>query len=254
VPVGYAFADFLAAGIDAPANPRAYLLTAILAYAVLACLAGAFLSRVGDSGELPPPASTQGRFRATLAIPVNLVSLAFGIYVILSVGFFSFMPAFVARSSSGIAVSAGVVALISPLGNVLASLLVGGRPPRFSIVLAMFGFATIVIAALPAFSGGPAFAATAAALAVAIACGITASALFAAIPFIVPRAGSTAIAIGLVCQAGGIGTVFGPPLAARIIGSLGWGGFGWFLAITAAIGILSLAPLLAGRHVSQAAS
>jgi hypothetical protein len=255
VPVGYAVADFLAHYLEAPANPRLYLLAAILAYAALALLASAFIARVGDSTGLPAAnLDDEGRFRATLALPVTLVALAFGLYVILSVGFFSFMPSFVARAEAGIVVSAGVVALISPLGNILASVLVGGRDVRFSVLLAMFGFAAIAVAAVPAFSGSLPFAATTSAVVVAIACGITASALFAGIPFVVPRKGSTAIAIGLVCQAGGIGTVFGPPLAARIIGSLGWSGFGWFLAVTAAIGILSLVPLLARRSAGQTAA
>ncbi len=60
---------------------------------------------------------------------------------------------------------------------------------------------------------------------------MTASALFASIPFIVRRGGSASVAIGLVAQAGGIGTLFGPPLAGYVIETYGFAGFGWFLAV-----------------------
>ena len=75
--------------------------------------------------------------------------------------------------------------------------------------------------------------ATAALALFAIAGGMTASALFASIPFIVRREGSASVAIGLVAQAGGIGTLFGPPLAGYVIETYGFAGFGWFLVAVA---------------------
>jgi MFS family permease len=51
------------------------------------------------------------------------------------------------------------------------------------------------------------------------------------------------VAIGLVAQAGGIGTLFGPPLAGHVIETYGFAGFGWFLAVVALVGIACLVPL-----------
>ena len=51
------------------------------------------------------------------------------------------------------------------------------------------------------------------------------------------------MAIGLVAQAGGIGTLFGPPLAGYVIETYGFAGFGWFLAAVALVGIACLVPL-----------
>ena len=76
----------------------------------------------------------------------------------------------------------------------------------------------------------------------------SASALFAAIPYIVPKGGSVAVVIGLVAQTGGIGTVFGPPLAAHVIERYGWTGYAWFLAITGIVGALLVVPLLMPRR------
>ena len=81
----------------------------------------------------------------------------------------------------------------------------------------------------------------------AIAGGMTASALFASIPFIVQRQGSASVAIGLVAQAGGIGTLFGPPLAGYVIETYGFAGFGWFLVAMALVGIVCLIPLTLTR-------
>jgi MFS family permease len=155
--------------------------------------------------------------------------------------------AFIAGGASAVALSAGTIALLVPLGNLLTGWLVRGRDARFAAWLAAIGFAATAAAALPAFAGTSAWSATLAAVVLAISGGVTASALFASIPLILPKGGSAAIAIGLVCQAGGIGTVFGPPIAGQVIESYGWPGFGWFLALASAAGIVSLIPLRARR-------
>ena len=86
----------------------------------------------------------------------------------------------------------------------------------------------------------------------AVAGGVIASALFAVIPAIVPRDGSAAVAIGFVCQAGGIGTLIGPPLAAYVIETHGWTGVAWFMIAVSLAGIVSLLPLLLGRALAVA--
>jgi hypothetical protein len=74
--------------------------------------------------------------------------------------------------------------------------------------------------------------------------GFTASLLFAALPFIVPPGGSTSVAIGLVAQAGGIGTLFGPPLAGHVIETAGYHGLGLMLVVVSLAGAAALLPLV----------
>lgn len=249
VPIGFALADFLSAAVLPAAGQQAFLLAATLGYALFAALSALLLIGLPDHGRNDTPSGGQkaGVFATTLSFEVALVALAFGIYVILSVGFFAFMPAYVASGSSAILLSAGVVALLVPFGNVLAGFLVRGGDARFAIVLAMLGFGASAVVAIPAFAGAIPLLATASVSAFAIAGGLTASTLFAVIPLIVRAGGSVSVAIGLVAQAGGIGTLVGPPIAGWVIERHGYPGFGWFLAATGVVGVLSLLPLPARR-------
>jgi hypothetical protein len=246
VPIGFAVADFTARAMLPSGDPQIYLLVAIAAFAILAALGALLLRAPGLVGDVAPGAAG-GSFAATMTLPVGLVALAFGIYVILSVGFFTFMPAFVAAPGASILLSAGAIALFVPIGNVLASLLVSGRDARFIALLSAAGFAVNAVLAIPAFGASNPIAATSALALFAIAGGVTASALFASIPFIVRRGGSASVAIGLVAQAGGIGTLFGPPLAGHVIETYGFAGFGWFLTAVALAGIVCLLPLILAR-------
>jgi len=248
VPVGFAVADFLARGMLPVAEPKYFLLVAALAFAFFGLLGAILLGMIGDAdASAPKAAPLESGFAGQISFPVVLVALSFGFYVVLSVSFFAFMPAFVALPEANIALSAGLIALIVPIGNVLTGVLVKGRDSRFVLMLAGIGFAASLAAAVPAFAGSAPALATLAAVVIAIAGGFVASALFASIPAIVPAGKSASIAIGLVCQAGGIGTVIGPPLAGYVIEAYGWSGFGTFLAITAAIGGLCLLPLARTR-------
>lgn len=254
VPVGFAISDFLATLLNAAHEPRRFLMVAVLLYGALA-LAGSLLAALVPDSEGPqPPQTLAGGLRETLTLPIVLVSLAFGLYVVLSVGFFALLPAFAALPAASIALPAGLVALVTPLGNVAASFAVRGGTARRALWLAVAGFAIIVACAWPAFGPVGTGLATACAVGFAFACGIIASALFAALPSIVPEQGSPAVAIGLICQAGGIGTVLGPPLAAQVIETLGWGAFGLFMGGVAIAGIASLVPLMARRRAGSSLS
>jgi MFS family permease len=237
VPLGYATADLLAAFLVPLAGVQIFLLVSILAYA--ACWQGAWatLLRLGANVSAPVP----GRIGATLSPAVLLVAATFGVFVVLSVAFFTFLPTF--AGAAALLLPAGLIALTVPIGNVLASVLVRGKGTGFMASLAIAGFAVCVLAALLTFAGGSPAMATAMAVLLAVASAVVASALFAAIPFVTPASGSVPAAIGIVSQAGGIGTLVGPPLGAAFIESLGWTGFGWFLAATALGGIACLAPL-----------
>ena len=232
VPIGFALADFTAQAMLPSGDPQRYLLVAIAGFAILATIAAILLRAPGLVDDVAA-GGAEGSFAATMTLPVALVALAFGIYVVLSVGFFTFMPAYVGTPGSSIVLSAGAIALFVPIGNVLAGLLVSGRDARFIALLSAAGFAINAALAIPAFGASSPTVATSALALFAIAGGMTASALFASIPFIVRRGGSASVAIGLVAQAGGIGTLFGPPLAGYVIETYGFAGFGWFLAAVA---------------------
>lgn len=249
VPVGFAAADFLAATLLVAASPKAYLLANVACFVVFAAASALLLRRVGDVTPDRVPAGAGGDRPAvagSLSTAVVAAALAFGAYVVLSVGFFAFMPAYVAERRD-LLVSAGVIALSVPAGNLLASLFMRRGNVRVAAWLAAAGFVAAAVAAVPAFASSAAATATVAALAFAVAGGVTASALFAAVPYVVPKGGSVAVAIGLVAQAGGLGTVFGPPLAGHVIERYGWAGYAWFLAAVAVAGLFVLAPLVMRR-------
>lgn len=241
VPLGFATSDFLALAMLPLYSPPAYLLVMALLFAVLAAGALWLLGGIAVS----QPASSTGGVAQTLSLPVVLVAGSFGAFVVLSVSMFTFMPSFVAGDGAHFLVSAGVIALSVPLGNVLASVLVRGRGAGYMARLAVFGFAISAVTAIPAFTLANPALATISALALAISGALVASAQFAAIPFVTPRGGSVPVAIGLVCQAGGLGTVFGPPLAASVIETFGWSGLGWFLSAVAVAGLACMVPIAA---------
>jgi MFS family permease len=255
VAVGFALGDFLAAWLDAAENPRTFLAVVGLLFAVFAAASAIGLMRVADSdeGQEPSPHAgpARGDLMASMTMPVVLVSLAFGIYVVISVGFFAFLPTLVSLPASGILLSAGAISLTVPIGNAIAGVAMRGRGAGTAIALSAAGFALTALLAYPAFAGDAATA-TAAVVLFAVAGGLVAAALFASIPFIVPAGGSAAVAIGLICQAGGIGTLIGPPLAAYFIQRGGWEAFALFVVVTAVAGILACLPLAKTRALPPA--
>lgn len=239
VPLGFATSDFLASAMLPAFAPPAFLMTMVAAFAFLA--GGALMLLRGI--PIAASAGATGGLRPTLSREVVLLAASFGAFVVLSVSMFTFMPAFVGGEGVHYLLSAGAIALSVPLGNVFAGVLVRGRGARSMAAMGVLGFAASALTAVPAFTIGNPALATLAALVLAISGAVVASTQFAAIPFLTPRAGSVSVAIGLVCQAGGLGTVFGPPLAATVIEAAGWTGFGWFLAVVALAGLAAMLPL-----------
>lgn len=251
VAVGYALANFLADTVLPRADPHAFLLLSAALFAGLAACAAVLLLLTPDwTKSQAATRASAASLRTTVTRSVLLIAAAFGVYVILSIGFFAFMPAFVAGEGAHLLLSAGAIALIVPLGNLLAGILMRGGDARFAALLALLGFVMTAFVAVPAFGPfgpfGPVVS-TVGAVLLAISGGVIASALFATIPLVTPQGGSVAVAIGLVAQTGGIGTLFGPPLAGYIIERYGWVGFGWFLVFSALCGALCLMSLVRDR-------
>lgn len=243
VPIGFAIADFLAVGIVPVSGERAFLAVAVAAFGASG-LAAVWLARGLDSVDEPPAPSGPSPISASASPHVLMVATAFGVYVVLSIGVFAFLPAFIGSDGSDLLIPAGAVALIVPAGNILTGMLMKGRRARFAAWLGIAGFLGSAAAAVPLFTqSGPAVATLAAAL-YAFAGGVIASALFASVPFITPRSGSASVAIGFIAQAGGISTVAAPPLAGFVIETYGFAGLGWFLAAASLLGPLLIAPML----------
>ena len=244
VPLGYGFADFSAAALLPIIAPQAYLMVVALCFALCAAGAAVLSLRLKPAGSDATANRQSATIGSTFTVPVGAVAAAFGAYVVLSLGFFSFLPSFAGDGTGAILLSAGFVALLVPFGNVLAGILVEGRSARFIAWLTVVGFLASAASAVPFFSSPDPVIATASAVVFAIAGGVVASALFASIPSVVPLGGSVAVGIGLVAQSGGLGTLVGPPLAGYVISEFAWSGFGWFLAGISLLGIVCLVPML----------
>lgn len=240
VPLGYATADLLAAVLVPFGGVPVFLAVLTVLYALFWQVSRLTLRGVGKEAR-PVTASPAG---ASLTVPVLLIAAGFGLFVILSVAFFTFLPSYALQGT--LLLPAGIIALTVPLGNVLASVLVRDRRSGFMAALGIGGFAVCAMAAPLAFGNEAGAMTTAAAILLAVAGAVVASSLFAAIPFVTPPGGSVATALGIVSQAGGIGTLVGPPIAAWVLETQGWNGFGWLLSAIAVLGIVCLAPLAAG--------
>jgi MFS family permease len=250
VPVGFAVSDILAGAMLPHYAPPTFLMVLALAFAVLAVGAVAALPRLPAEESDGAP----GGISASLTAPVVLVTLAFGMAVVQSVSAFAFLPAFVAGDGAHYLLGAGVVTLCVPLGNVLAGFLVAGRDAGYMAGLCIAGFLVSGAAAVPAFASAQPLLATGSAIVFVVAGAVVASALFAAIPYIVPALGAASIVIGLICQAGGLGTVVGPPVAGYVIEQAGFPGLGWFiLAVSLAGAAFSAALLLLPRRAYRLA-
>lgn len=240
VPLGFALTDFMTGAMLPAFSESAFLLLISVLFAAIIAATLGLLNFI----PLSKPNTEQGALKPNLTKEVLLITAGFGAFVVISVAMFTFMPTFVGSQGTYYLVTAGTVALTVPIGNILTGILVRGRGARFMSWLAVIGFGISTLAAIPAFTSQNSLIATSSAIALAISGAVVASALFAAIPFLTPRKGSVPIAIGIVSQAGGLATVFSPPLAAAIIDCFGWTGLGWFLAIVSALGVLTVFPLI----------
>lgn len=248
VPIGFAVGAFLARSMLPAFAPPAFLLAATCTFAVFATPAALLLARIPQARRSQPASASEGlAMRRSLSPALAALALSFGCYVMQSLAFFTFLPAFADESGGRLLVTAGAIALFVPLGNFLAGAAIGTRGGRFIGSLIAVGF-VVGAAVAPSFYGSPdGRLATAAAIVFALSGGLVASAQFAVIPFILPPGGSPAVAIGFVAQVGGIATLIAPPLAAFLVERFGWPALGWGLAIAGLAGAAAALPLMRRR-------
>ena len=245
VPVGFAVADLLAGGMAPHFAPQTFLVTLMVLFCIF--MTGAVMllrDLLADSTHVVGQA---GSVRGTIALPIVLLAISFGAYVVLTVGLFNFLPVFIAGEGAHFLLPAGAITLAVPIGNILASILVRGKTPSFIAKLTIAGFVIGIIAIVPALHLKGAMLATSLALIAVVAGAVVSSAQFAAVPYLVPEKGSVPVAFGLISQFGGTGTMFGPPIAAAVIEAYGWTAFSWFLAGFGVLGAACMVPLIARR-------
>jgi MFS transporter, CP family, cyanate transporter len=219
VPIGYALAN-LQVGLLPDGWPLTWkLLTFAVPISVLSLLA-----------KLVPLVDISGsEVRPTKRLPIPLtgwaLAVAFGFYVYLSIGFFTFLPEYLAARDANGAISPAVIALCVPLGNFVTAALLGGLGPMHARPLAISGFLVASMAATLLYSTLRTDILSM--LVFAFAGGVVASSLFAQVPRV---AGSEAVAtsiIGALAQFGGIATLLGPPIAGFLVETFGWTALGW---------------------------
>lgn len=223
------------------------------------------------AGVLPAQMST-GLQLAVFAVPVALLSLpvltvrgvtplrnvqadaagwgdvawslaaAFGLYVFLSMGFFSFLPAF--AQERGIA-ALGLVPLMVPLGSFATAAVLPVLRRENGPVLAVAGFGAAALSAVWMFHQG----AGAALFTYAFACGVSSSATLASVLVAAPGEQASARTLGVMAQCGGVTAFLGAPFAGALLDRMGWETLGLALSIAAAAaGAILLA--VRGRRVS----
>lgn len=249
VPLGFALADLMANAITAYFSPRVFLFTLMVLFGLFSAATLCLLRGLLNQGT--QPAAISGRVADSIGRNITLNALSFASYVVLTVSYFNFLPVFISSAGAHFLLPAGAITLAVPIGNILASISVRGRSSTFIARLTICGFLVGTATIVPALTSQNALVATSCAILAVIAGAVVASAHFALVPFLTPERGSTPMAFGMMSQMGGIGTMFGPPLAAGVIDAQGWAIFAYFLVAFGVLGAAFMVPLSArsrSRH------
>ncbi|MFI7639736.1 MFS transporter [Nonomuraea sp. NPDC049400] len=188
---------------------------------------------------LPPDACPGRRERAAgvsragagAGWAVAAVAAGFALIALIGVSVVTILPAYLAATAglSGTRSSllTAVVSAASVLGSLAAgAALRGGAQPARLVA------AAVLMAPLSAgiFTPMPVAIVAVCAAAVLVLNGLAVSALFAVLPAV--AGDRVAVAVAALTQAGSLGTLFGPPLYAEAVETMGWGAA---IAVTAAI-------------------
>ncbi|WP_157014393.1 MFS transporter [Mesorhizobium xinjiangense] len=242
VPVGYALANLQVALLPVSWSLEWTLLTFAAPMAALLMLA-IFVSPADAVPSKQAPVTPAPIPSAGLAL-----AIAFGLYVYLSIGFFTFLPEYISTLETGHAVSAPLVAICVPLGSFATAALLKGPSSNRPRILAIAGFVAAALAACLLYSSVnfdilamPVYA---------FAGGMAASSIFALIPCVAVTEAAAASVVGAVAQCGGIATLIGPPIAGFLAETYGWHAVGWSLAGVSLIGacLILVANVLAARR------
>jgi hypothetical protein len=230
VPVGFAAAAALAGVLPAQMSTGQQLAVFALPVAVLSL---PVLSVRGDAPRRDAQADTAGWGDVAWSL-----AAAFGLYVFLSMGFFSFLPAF--AQERGIA-ALGLVPLMVPLGSFATAAVLPVLRRENGPVLAVIGFGVAAVSAIWMFHQGGA----AALFVYAFACGVSSSATLASVLVAAPGEQASARTLGAMAQCGGTTAFLGAPFAGALLDRMGWTALGVALSIAA---VAAGATLLLARR------
>ena len=246
VPVGYALANVQEQFVTSTLGQAAFLPSAavpLILFTVATLIlvptdADAAANRTKDTARASTGAADPAALRGAL-----LLAAGFGIYVLLQMGFFTFLPAFAKSDINADDLSPATIALFVPVGNLAAALLLGVVPARLVPAVALAAFALSAACAMFLFriddpAGMPLYAGF------AFLGGIIVSGVFGTVPKAASAGLSAAIVIGLIAQAGGLGTIAGPPLAGFLLDRYGWNALTWLLTGLSIVGTVAMLPLL----------
>ena len=243
VPVGYALANLQEEFVSAAFGQAAFLASAAMPL-TLFTIATLILVRdgAGASADRETAESTGATKSAALRNAV-LLAAGFGIYVLLQMGFFTFLPAFADSEIKAGELSPAAIALFVPAGNLAAAVMFAFLPARLVPAVAVAAFALSAACAMFLFRVAdqtdlPVYAAF------SFLGGILASSVFGAVPQAASARLSAAVVIGLIAQAGGLGTIGGPPLAGFLLDEFGWSALTWLLTALSILGTVAMLPLL----------
>ncbi len=243
VPVGYALANIQAGLVTGAFGAAASLPSAAI---LLAAVTAATVGWVRASGVKMATDHRQDhdveRADATGSLRnAVLLAIAFGIYVVLQMGFFTFLPTFMETATRPL--SPAVIALFVPAGNLIAALLLAILPAGSAGRLAALAMALSALSAVFLFqqSRAPELAPY---VAFSFLGGVIASSVFASVPLATSARLSAAMVVGFIAQGGGIGTIGGPPLAGFLLDNFGWSALTWLLVVLSGLGALALVPTL----------
>lgn len=249
VPVGYALANVQAALVAGALGPTAFLYSAALLLGVFSVAVVVFIPRK----SLPADRHQRGGRVSDLSRNPALLAMGFGIYVLLSLSFFTFLPTFLERSGDAPDISPAAIALFVPAGNAAAALLLALVPARHAPTLTLIGFALSALCAIFLFQASQSAIVLLAYAGFAFLGGVIASMCFGSVPQAASSRFSAAMVVGVIAQAGGIGTIFGPPLAGFVIDNFGWSGLTVLLTTLSICGALLMIPMIRTAGVRNSA-
>lgn len=240
VPVGYALANVQADLVAGALGPTAFLYSAALLLGAFSFAVVIFIPRK----DRPAARNQSGGRLSDLSRNPALLAMGFGVYVLLSLSFFTFLPTFLELSGDGPDISPAAIALFVPAGNGAAALLLALVPARHAPALTLIGFALSALCAIFLFQASQSAIVFVAYAGFAFLGGVIASMCFGSVPQAASKRFSAAMVVGVIAQAGGTGTIFGPPLAGFVIESWGWSGLTVLLTVLSVAGALLMVPMI----------
>lgn len=240
VPVGYALANVQAAFVVNAYGHTAFLYSAALLLGVFSLAVVALVPRPSQ----PVSGRRSGGRLSDISLDAALLAMGFGIYVLLSLSFFTFLPTFLDQNGHVADFSPAAIALLVPAGNIIAAFLLAIVPARRAPTLTAGSFVLSAFCAVFLFQSSGSATVVFAYAGFAFLGGVIASMLFGSVPQVASDKFSAAMVVGIIAQAGGTGTIFGPPLAGFVVDTWDWSALTQLLTALSVAGALLMIPMV----------